>query len=71
MTTYCEDCDNVEAASRKQAPKYWLCTKYHNIREDFVRKDIRAFPPYKYCVNMNDGDCPKFKPLRKEENDTI
>lgn len=68
MTTYCEDCDNVELTSRSKHPSQWLCAATKVLNDDYVQKEIRCFPPFKKCYQVNDGKCDKFKPLRKETN---
>ena len=66
MTTFCEDCDNVHAETRKQHPARWLCVKFPRM-ETFSPVAPRAWvehEPYMRCVNLNGGKCPLFTPRR-------
>jgi len=65
--TYCQDCDHVEAASRKLTPHLWLCRKHKRVFNDsFVTRTawVKA-DPFLRCRDTNAGACPLFEPLRK------
>lgn len=67
--TMCSDCDNVEATSRKQSPRNWLC-RMHKRRhaEGFISPTYWVEnEPFLRCANVNAGSCPLFTPLRKPE----
>jgi hypothetical protein len=65
--TFCADCDNVHADSRKRLPSQWLCTQFPRLEgQGFVAPKVWAeMEPYMRCANINGGICPKFSPLRK------
>lgn len=67
--TYCEDCDLVDAQSRKKAKYYWLCTAHRNLEGmGFVARDEWVnSEPYLRCRDVNGGACPVFQPLRTAE----
>ena len=68
MPTYCEDCDNVESASRKQEWYRHRCLKAPKERplQYVVGDPFLTEPPFKLCRDINPrGDCKLFSP-RKE-----
>lgn len=62
--TYCEDCDNVEPASRKRSPSSWVCLKFPRVEGGgFVAPTVWADQePFMRCVHINGGYCPQFVP---------
>ncbi len=67
--TYCKDCDNVTADSRKQRPIYWLCIKFPNYEgHGFVDPGVWIDDPYMRCKGINGGQCPCFTPRRTAPN---
>jgi len=60
--TYCEDCDNVEPASRKRSPTGWVCLKFPRVEGGgFVAPTVWADQePFMRCVHINGGFCPQF-----------
>lgn len=75
METYCRDCDNVCASTRKQEPWKWRCMMVPiHPGFGFVDPDFSPNPPYEKCSRINlTGDCEWFTPLRvaKGENDAV
>lgn len=60
--TWCDDCEHVEPASRKQPPWRWLCLKNPRL-EGFgfvTREKWDDFPPFLYCKDLNGGACPLY-----------
>lgn len=72
MTTFCEDCDNVHAESRKQHPSRWLCSQFPRLEgQGFVTRTGWADQePFMRCVNINGGVCKLFRKRRdgQQEN---
>lgn len=69
--TYCRDCDNVTADSRKKLPPQWCCIKFPRM-EGMGFVDPRAWAeqePYMRCSGINGGLCPMFKKLRNGQQD--
>lgn len=68
--TFCEDCDNVEAASRKRSPSSWLCLKFPRCEGGgFVAPNVWAsFEPFMKCTGINGGLCPMWTKRREAEN---
>lgn len=67
--TFCEDCDNVESASRKDPPWKWLCRKSPRPPDEgfgWVTKSTwDKAPPLKYCRDVNRyGECEMFEERR-------
>ena len=60
--TFCEDCDNVETASRKRSPSSWLCLKFPRVEGGgFVAPKVWATAePFMKCTGINGGWCPLF-----------
>lgn len=69
--TFCDQCDNVLAESRKRAPYQWLCTKFPRLEgQGFIAPNLWAdLEPYMKCVNINGGACPLWAPLRNGQRD--
>lgn len=68
--TFCEDCDNVEPASRKRSPASWVCLKFPRVEGNgFVAPKVWAdLDPFMRCTGINGGLCPQFEPRRGEAN---
>ena len=64
--TYCEDCDHVEASSRKRSPASWVCLKFPRVEGNgFVAPTVWAeTDPFMRCANINGGLCPMWAPRR-------
>lgn len=64
--TYCENCENVTADSRKRLPTQWLCIKFPRMEGmGFVAPKVWAeMEPFQRCVGINGGRCPMFTPIR-------
>ena len=63
--TWCEDCANVEAVSRRRPyMSQWLCTRYPNTSaaHGFVSRLHPVEEPLHRCHRVNpDGQCAKFE----------
>lgn len=68
--TFCIDCGNVEAGSRKGSPHRWLCTKFPRAEGmGFVAPNYWAeHEPFMRCANINGGFCPLYEAIRQKEN---
>lgn len=71
MTTFCEDCDNVHADSRKRLPTQWTCIKFPRLEGmGFVAPKVWAeMEPYMRCNSINGGACPCFERRRDGQRD--
>lgn len=71
--TYCEDCDHVEADSRKRSPKAWVCLKFPRVEGGgFVAPTVwAAQEPFMRCVDINGGDCPLYKPRPNPDGQAV
>lgn len=69
--TYCETCDNVYAATRKQNPSQWLCVKFPRLEgQGYVARQAWVEQqPYMRCVGINGGFCPLWAPVRNGQRD--
>jgi len=65
--TLCNECDHVEAQSRKMTPRLWLCRRHRRVVNDsFVTASSWTnSDPFLRCSAVNGGACPLFEPLRK------
>jgi hypothetical protein len=66
MPTFCEDCDNVHAETRKQGPSRWVCVKFPRLEglSPVAPKAWLDKEPYMRCVGINGGFCPMFSKRR-------
>ena len=64
--TYCENCDNVEADSRKRSSWQWLCLQHPRLSGFgyLTKTHWDQDPPLLYCRSVNAGACPLFTPRR-------
>jgi len=64
--TLCDECDHVEAQSRKQTPRLWLCRRHRRVVNDsFVTASSwTTGDPFLRCSAVNGGACPLFTPIR-------
>lgn len=64
--TLCDDCDHVEAGSRKRNPNSWLCLMFPRvIGPGYVSpRTWTEYDPFMRCANINGGKCPMFKRRR-------
>lgn len=65
---FCEDCDNVQEQTRKEAAYRWLCRA--SPRETFLIYTQRGAvtEPFYRCQAINtNGCCPEWTPRRKKE----
>lgn len=70
MSVKCQDCDNVESASRKQEWYRWRCLKKHVPRpiQHVVHDPFLTQPPFRLCRDVNhDGECKTFTPQPEPE----
>lgn len=69
--TFCESCDHVEAASRKQSPRLWLCRQHRRLVNDsFVTASSwTSGDPFLRCSAVNGGACPLWTPIRQAGGD--
>lgn len=65
--TYCEECDHVEANSRKRSPSSWVCLKFPRVEGGgFVAPTVWADQePFMRCVHINGGYCPMWAKRRE------
>jgi len=55
LSVYCENCEHL---SEQGAPYRWTCMKHIRYEVNFLSKEKRINPPYKYCKDINiNGDC--------------
>lgn len=61
--TFCEECANVEAGSRKGHPAKWLCLKFPRLDgHGYVSATYwSAEEPFMRCNGINGGKCPLFE----------
>ena len=69
-SVYCEDCDFVHTASRREPPWRWLCTKFKRSPDEgygyVTRGTWDNAPPYRFCRHVNPvGQCSTFEPKRE------
>lgn len=67
--TYCSECDNVVADTRKRHPATWRCSKFPLIEGGgFVVPDIWVTDePFMKCKDINGGACPLFTPKEAQD----
>jgi len=61
--TFCEECANVEAGSRKGHPAKWLCVRFPRFEgHGYVSRIYWAKEePFMRCAGINGGQCPFFE----------
>lgn len=71
MPTFCRECDNVHAESRKRVPSQWLCSKFKRLEgHGFVDPEKWAeMEPFMKCRDINGGACPLFVKRRDGQHD--
>lgn len=67
--TLCETCDHVAADSRRDHPRFWLCTRHRRLPGfGFVTHNPHPRQaPYLHCIDVNGGACPLWTPRRLPE----
>ena len=69
--TYCRDCDNVVAETRKRHPASWLCLRFPRVEGGgFVHpQQWVETEPYMKCGQINGGYCPLWTPIPNTDGD--
>lgn len=67
--TFCTQCDNVVAETRKRHPSGWLCIRHKRLEGmGFVNPEYWSNDePYLKCKDVNSGACPLFTPIREKQ----
>lgn len=70
MITLCKNCEYLHPDTNKRHEKYWLCMKCPRIETDnFLTDEKRITEPYMYCIGINGGKCPMYKPKRTTQKE--
>lgn len=67
--TWCEKCQHVEPASRKQHPGRWLCMAFKRLDgQGFIAENYWSMnEPFMRCVGINGGDCPLYAEVKADD----